>query len=621
MDKKSIYTNTIRKIPDPEGNIAFKTLGRLNICLIECRIMEEIKYVLNAVLQIYHPSEIGLTIVCGNLNAVYISNCFKKWKNLKIINIGVDNLNRSTYSALLKMPSFWERFTKWSHVLIYQTDALIMRKIDDLYFDYDYIGAPWKNLDNWLGNNKPKYNGGNGGFSLRRVSSMLSICEMHRGIPIEQIDGSNEDAFFCSFNLKYPSGDDHKKFSVEEIFHPFPIGGHQLYRYLSDEEFIHMINHIESQFKLQEMNNVLVFTLFGGINGVGFYNQIFSLELAIYMSNFFKRKLYLRIEQPIANMGLCDWSLGTIFDYIFDIDNLLPYGYEIFKKGEFDDTKFVIHDIIMNNYISSCYYVDKEFRDENYEKDIEDFAHGRQDISTNLDILFDVNKQYVSFKYSNASRFFYNFYTNRENYILMSKIAKSISKTNDFIDNIFSSLKLPDKYIAIHFRFGDIDKDTSYINREKSIIYENLVPWLEENNANNLSLIIMCDRESHEIIKFLKSKYNVTLTSSMVSSSIFESIYKNPSLAKFLVEKKICENSNIFLGTRTSTVSVHINYMNYLNYKPYKHYINYCNSNFRKSKLEYKEVCFDKKWSWARYNYDKGHPIAWTVFFDDNIYR
>ena len=39
---------------------------------------------------------------------------------------------------MLKQPKFWENFLNWSHILIYQTDALILRKIDDIYFNYNF---------------------------------------------------------------------------------------------------------------------------------------------------------------------------------------------------------------------------------------------------------------------------------------------------------------------------------------------------------------------------------------------------------------------------------------------------------------------------------------------------
>lgn len=249
MDKKNretMYDSVISKIENPYNDfeIKFNESGKLVICLIEYRILIRIKYVLNALLNVYSPYEIGLTIICGSSNYEYIYEIIKYWKNVNIINTKHENLNRGTYSALLKMPSFWEIFNNWSHVLIYQTDALIMRKIDDIYFDYDYIGAPWKKHDKkWT-----KYYGGNGGFSLRKVKTMIKHCECFRNIDHKDICQRNEDGYFCNINMKFPEDKNiHESFAVETIFSSNPIGCHQLYRYLDPSEFIIIIEYIKNK--------------------------------------------------------------------------------------------------------------------------------------------------------------------------------------------------------------------------------------------------------------------------------------------------------------------------------------------------------------------------------------
>ena len=242
IHKYNVYNEVLKKIPTPQQPPVFKTSGKLNICLIEYRPMNEILYVLNALLRVYKACDIGLTIVCGNKNESFVRNCVSSWDNVNIINTGHDNLNRQTYSSLLKMPTFWEYFTEWSHVLIYQTDALIMRKIDDVYFQYDYIGAPWDRKNQWV-----KHCAGNGGFSLRRVQAMIDACECHRNIPQGKICGSNEDGFFCDLDtLIFPPINSmmHHAFAVEQVFHPSPIGCHQVYRYLNNTHFKKLLQYI-----------------------------------------------------------------------------------------------------------------------------------------------------------------------------------------------------------------------------------------------------------------------------------------------------------------------------------------------------------------------------------------
>ena len=179
------YRNVLKRIPPPDkdNTPVFNTGGRLVVALVEYRIMDEIDWVINALMRVYDkPMEIGFSIVHGTVNAKFLEEKYGGWTNIKLINTGHDNLNRGTYSALLKMPQLWEHFKDWSHVLIYQTDACIMRRIDDVYFNYDYIGSPWEQNNQWT-----TFNAGNGGFSLRSVSSMITSCENNRDVPFEKI--------------------------------------------------------------------------------------------------------------------------------------------------------------------------------------------------------------------------------------------------------------------------------------------------------------------------------------------------------------------------------------------------------------------------------------------------
>lgn len=237
------YVKIISTIPEPNYKPIFNTKGKLIICLIEYRIMDEIKYVINAMLRVYKSSEIGFSIVYGNINKQFIESKYRNWKNIKLINTGDDNLSRETYSVMLKTPTFWENFLNWSHILIYQTDALILRRVDDIYFNYDYVGAPWRELNGWC-----KYNGGNGGFSLRSIKAMISACEVYRNVSKSKIPQNNEDGFFCRCdNLKFimpEKSELHKAFAVEILYHPKPVGVHKLWWYLTknnEQDFLEYI--------------------------------------------------------------------------------------------------------------------------------------------------------------------------------------------------------------------------------------------------------------------------------------------------------------------------------------------------------------------------------------------
>ena len=82
-----------------------------------------------------------------------------------------------SYSALMLNVEFYRRFSRYEYVLIYQTDAFVFsdRLQEFCQLGYDYIGAPLElsnPLWSFIGNRV-----GNGGLSLRKVSSAISMLE------------------------------------------------------------------------------------------------------------------------------------------------------------------------------------------------------------------------------------------------------------------------------------------------------------------------------------------------------------------------------------------------------------------------------------------------------------
>src|SRR5688572_11693619 len=80
----------------------------------------------------------------------------------------------TTYSKLLLSPEFYEAFTEYDYMLMYQLDCLVFS--DKLQswceMEYDYVGAPL-----FLKNSQQPHISrvGNGGLSLRRVQSFLDV--------------------------------------------------------------------------------------------------------------------------------------------------------------------------------------------------------------------------------------------------------------------------------------------------------------------------------------------------------------------------------------------------------------------------------------------------------------
>lgn len=119
--------------------------------------------------------------------------------------------SNKSYSRLLLSYSFYECFTSYDYMLIAQTDTYILDSDYSLeYFinmSYDYYGAPWPNgpFDGQFGIREyiksifvpsPKsLLVGNGGFSLRRISTTKKLVFNHAFF-IKYFWRLNEDIFF-----------------------------------------------------------------------------------------------------------------------------------------------------------------------------------------------------------------------------------------------------------------------------------------------------------------------------------------------------------------------------------------------------------------------------------------
>jgi len=112
------------------------------------------------------------------------------------------------YSRLLLSDFFYESFSAYSHVLICQPDARVLKPELGYWIDqpYDYLGAPWPqgfeltlhpkeiNLPEGI---KCKSFVGNGGFSLRNNKNCLALLNEFNSLREEWINyGHSEDLFF-----------------------------------------------------------------------------------------------------------------------------------------------------------------------------------------------------------------------------------------------------------------------------------------------------------------------------------------------------------------------------------------------------------------------------------------
>ena len=155
------------------------------------------------------------------------------------------------YNRLCLTPEFYRRFSNYEYMLIYQTDAFVFedRLEEFIQYGFDYIGACISSEDWPFSEIKV----GNGGLSLRKVSSIVNVLKNKANL-IKEIKKyatgnvlgdvlSTEDLFFAyckdkrMINLEFASTKIASQFSVEydvcdqyaKLKDELPFGCHRWY--------------------------------------------------------------------------------------------------------------------------------------------------------------------------------------------------------------------------------------------------------------------------------------------------------------------------------------------------------------------------------------------------------
>lgn len=369
------------------------------------------------------------------------------------------------------------------------------------------------------------------------------------------------------------------------------------------------------------LNKILIFELF---SGVGFSNTLFSLETAIYFANILKRKLLLIVRYPLCDAGEHNWDFAHYLDLFSDkYKEYLNYGFEVLY-GDTDEKQILtqVNSLIQNSFkpfdqirFSEFVFYDKNDNNIDYDQ-LKKFCNFRTPFAIDFKEWLKYSSIYMHV--SNASRCFYNFYTNPENYMLMNDICKSLTILKKEFYQYYDTLKLPEKYNSIHFRFGDkqMDKNMIYFLRQ-SVCSDDDDIWIQiDQHINkyfdtNLPFLIMTDRKDHPFFtKFFKNKKYI-FTDDLINKEKLTNLFniKSTNVIEFLIQYLICCNSQKFMGSEQSTVS---NYINYI------HYINNKSSNLLINRII--KPASLKNYTWEENNF-QGVTASYWAFFPENIIK
>lgn len=348
---------------------------------------------------------------------------------------------------------------------------------------------------------------------------------------------------------------------------------------------------------------LLIYELF---SGVGFCNQLFSLETAIYFANITNRKLILLVRYPLCHCGRSSWDYGNFVDFFSDdYKRFLPFGIDIYYRNIPIDIQSLINNdckyIDFGDKLSRVVIIDSNI---NIDTDVINFCSGRKQYIINYNLLDSY--KYIYINQSNSSRCFYNFYTSKENYKLMSDICFSLTKLKDF-DKIY--IRNVYDYITLHLRLGDQQHSTEIINNHNTLKnINNIITNIDNNISKKRGVCIMCDRKDGNILQKLTNLYNVIFIEDLLIDESYKKLFpniKNYSVIEFLIQMKICTTSDCFIGYETSTVSNYIQYIQYIHNKT--HHL-YSKNN----------ISYGSSYTWVVNNY-RGPGIGWQIFFKDNI--
>lgn len=219
----SLMTEALQTVTLNHKNVTWNSQPEQLTCVIvEPRNHANLQGALYNMANVYANTDAGLTIFHSKNNETMVNDITKNWRGVTLFCLPKNNLTIQEYSYLLTESKTYESISS-SHLLIFQTDSCIFKTIPGQYFEYDYVGAPWRHK---VGNGC-----GNGGFSLRRRETMIKICKEH------EFNRHPEDVYFAHVeNLKIPPKELQRAFSVENIHHIDPVGCHKIMsRYLSSK--------------------------------------------------------------------------------------------------------------------------------------------------------------------------------------------------------------------------------------------------------------------------------------------------------------------------------------------------------------------------------------------------
>ena len=208
--------------------------------LFESRYTNNIELLLRQISRFLTEDWTVILYVTEDVYEPYIELCNRLGNGIQVVITTYQLRNVTDYNNIILDLSFWKTLESFSKVLVFQADTMMYRYGIEKFYNYDYVGAQWPSE---LG---CEYSVGNGGFSLRDISTTIDLLSNRDKIHIKyytqyeqnasRLNGHQpEDIIFSQgmyqFKYQVPSVNIANYFSIESIHHNKPIGSHQLERF------------------------------------------------------------------------------------------------------------------------------------------------------------------------------------------------------------------------------------------------------------------------------------------------------------------------------------------------------------------------------------------------------
>jgi hypothetical protein len=189
------------------------------------------------------------------LTSAKTKSFYKEWfPNAKFIEHPFleGKFNIETYNRLMKDELVWSQIDdmKYKKCLVVQDDGLLTRPgVEDVFLEYDYVGAPWRPVPHLTAAGIGPAMVGNGGISLRSVKLMLEISRTFQDEKMYLFDNDiqpvPEDVYFASLIEKVggriPETNLASSFAMEQIVNTSAFGMHKPWPYVGTKVVIDYI--------------------------------------------------------------------------------------------------------------------------------------------------------------------------------------------------------------------------------------------------------------------------------------------------------------------------------------------------------------------------------------------